>query len=123
MNVNDLEKYVENYLYELKRSKELKDVGQIYFRFKRSKKSQTLYIYFYVEMGFKQFRKTVRISDHNFFAPGACKNKYQGVIVGDNNNINPKEIKNIKRMIRREIKKLLYHARTNTIYNFKAEDY
>lgn len=121
MTLDQLDKYIKNYITYLKDTKSLRNVGEVTFKIKHSKKSKSIYVRLIVVVNGTPFIKTLRFSDHEYTPKRVVIKGYKGVIVEPNKEISKKMKKYIEAVIRKEITNLIYGAGIKTVFTFRAD--
>lgn len=121
MTLDQLDKYIKNYITYLKATKSLKNVGEVTFKIKHSKKSKSIYVRLLVVVNDTPFIKTLRFSDHEYTPNRKVLKGYKGVIVEPNKEISKKMKKYIEAVLRKEITNLIYGAGLKTVFTFRAD--
>lgn len=125
MNVEDLDLLVARYLSELKRNKTIRNLSNVTYKINKSRRSNSVYLLLTININNVNYNKRIRFSNHDrpkYVPPYSIK---QDVRIGEGKNTGDKltkrEIKYVKSVIRRELKKLIYGAGIHAIRDFKAD--
>jgi len=121
MTIDQLDLHVKKYLNYLKTTRTIRNMGDVYYKIRYSKKSKSFYLKLCVIVNNKPYRKTLRFSDHERFNYDTYPQKFKGIIINSGKEISKHQRKYIEATIRKEIQRLQYGAGISTVYNFKAD--
>lgn len=122
MTLEELHKHVSNYVSYLKRTRAIRDIGELKYEIAHSKKSKSFYVKLSLAAGGHVYYKTVRFSDHPYVKRLEYPQKINGLIVASDRDLSKKVIKHVEAVLRKEIKKLRYCAHIKTIIRFTSDN-
>lgn len=116
LTLNNLDEFIKNYLIYLKNTKAIKNMGDVKYNIKHSKKSPSFYVTISIVVTGRCYSKTIRFSNHTYTGKGYYKND---VVIND---IKSKQISShdkdyIRGTIKKCIKRLIHGANMNAIAN------
>lgn len=121
MTLLTLDQYIGTYIHKLQINKSIKDVNNISFNVKRSKKSNSLYISLQMYVCDRMYARTIRVSDHYLDNEYTQKKHFCGLLLDPNGPMSSRSLRTLEKMIDSKIRQLIKSSPLHAIYHLSKQ--
>jgi len=117
-----LDQYIGTYIHKLQINKSIKDVNNILFNVKRSKKSNSIYIALQLYVCERMYKRTIRVSDHYLDNESTRGKHFCGLLLNPNQPMSSYKLRMLEKIIDSKIRQLVKSAPLHAIYHLSKQN-